>query len=288
MEPGNTYSTNFIRARKLALSESSSGQELSFDPRTSRVMAQAMRDGISAPPARRKIWSSLLWQFAVFALGLMPAIFIGVLASSQHHQWLKWLERLGMAEGRGQGGQQTPPAAVWGENGMADFGPIEVSDYDPVTGIIRLTSFQMQIQIPCENRSDFEAFIRKLGYTIRDEVLVTVRVSSVSELSDADLLGRKIAARLNRLLGRGTIRAVHLSDLNIVEIAPASIGRPTSESESASPRRSPSDEASSLHAEASSQGGSLWQNQSSPQTGFGHSKFGHSKGFSPAGCGGAG
>lgn len=267
----------------LALAESSSGKELSFDPRTSRVMAQAMRDGISVSPARRKIWLSLLWQLAVFALGLMPAILIGVLASSQHRQWMKWLEQLGTAEGREHGGQQTPPAAVWRENGVADFGPIEVSDYDPVTGITRLTSFQMRVATPCQNQSDFEPFIRKLGYTIRDEVLVTVRVSSVSELSDAEFLGRKIAARLNRLLGRGTIRGVHLSDLNIVEIAPANITRTTSPSKSASPRRSPSDETSSLHDESSSQDDSLSQTQASAE-----SKFGHSKGFSPAGGLGAG
>lgn len=174
----------------------------------------------SPPVATRRRWRVLSLQGVTEALvlfvALLPVFLIGMVAGSKNH-WLGWLERVGIGESWGKETTSVPPAATWQGEGVADFGKISVRTYDPVSGLLRETNFRLHAVMGFSERHEFEAFIRRTGYAIRDEVLVTVRASTLPEISDAELLGRKIATRVNRVFGGETIRSVQISELTVTE-----------------------------------------------------------------------
>lgn len=162
-----------------------------------------------------------LGEALVLLLALSPVFLIGMVASSKSH-WMSWLEKIGVNESWGKERTDVPPAATWKGEGVADFGKFAVQTYDPISGLVRSVHFQLHAVMPYSEQTEFETFIRRTGYAIRDEILVTVRASTLAELSDADLLSRKIAARVNRVFGGETVRSVQISDLSITEFTPES------------------------------------------------------------------
>jgi len=183
-----------------------------------RISQKGSQDSpVDSTCARRKIfcWQNITEVFILLLL-LLPVFFIGMAAGSKNH-WLSWLERIGVSESWGKETANVPPAATWQGEGVADFGKISVRTYDPVSGLIREVDFRLHAVMGFSERDEFETFIRRTGYAIRDEILVTVRASTLPELSDAELLGRKIATRVNRVFGADTIRSVQISDLGITE-----------------------------------------------------------------------
>lgn len=173
-------------------------------------------------PRRLRLFSiQSLGEALVLLMALSPVFLIGLVASSKNH-WMNWLEKIGVNESWGKETSNIPPAATWKGEGVADFGSFSVQTYDPVSGLVRSVHFQMHAVMPYSEQSEFETFIRRTGYAIRDEVLVTVRASTLAELSDAELLGRKITTRVNRVFGGETVRSVQISDLSMTEFAPES------------------------------------------------------------------
>lgn len=166
---------------------------------------------------RRKIvsWQTMGEVFFLL-MTLLPVFLIAEVAGSKNH-WMSWLEKIGVSESWGKETANLPPAATWQGDGVADFGRISVRTYDPVSGLIREVDFRLHAVMGFSERDEFETFIRRTGYAIRDEILVTVRASTLPELSDAELLGRKIATRVNRVFGGETIRSVQISDLGVTE-----------------------------------------------------------------------
>lgn len=165
--------------------------------------------------ARWRAIGELLLLFVAFS----PVFLIATVAGSKNH-WLSWLEKIGFKESWGQETSNTPPAATWQGEGVADFGKISVRTYDPISGLIRKVDFRLRAVTACANRAEFDSFIRKMGYAIRDEVLVTIRASTFPELADGELLGRKITTRVNRVFAPETIRSVEIGDLSVWEGSP--------------------------------------------------------------------
>ncbi|MGQ9503553.1 MAG: hypothetical protein ACUVQG_00840 [Thermogutta sp.] len=158
-------------------------------------------------------------EFILLFVAISPVFLIAAVAGSKNH-WLSWLEKIGFREGWGQETRNSPPAATWQGDGVADFGKISVHMYDPLSGLIRDVNFRLRAVTGCSDREEFDSFIRRIGYAIRDEVLVTVRASTLSEVSDAELLGRKITTRINRVFAPETIRSVEIGDLTVSEGSP--------------------------------------------------------------------
>lgn len=170
------------------------------------------------PATRRARFFSIqsLGEVLLLVLALSPVFLIGMVASSKSH-WMSWLEKIGVNESFGKETTDVPPAATWKGEGVADFGRFAVRTYDPISGQVRSVDFQLHAVMPYSEQAEFETFIRRTGYAIRDEILVTVRASTLTELSDADLLSRKIVTRVNRVFGGETVRSVQISDLSITE-----------------------------------------------------------------------
>ena len=175
------------------------------------------------PAARRSRFFCVqtLGEVLVLLFALSPVFLIGMVASSKNH-WMSWLEKIGVNESWGKETTDVPPAATWKGEGVAEFGKFAVQTYDPVSGLVRSVHFQLHAVMPYSEQAEFETFIRRTGYAIRDEILVTVRASTLGELRDTELLSRKITTRVNRVFGGETVRSVQISDLSISEFTPES------------------------------------------------------------------
>ncbi len=155
----------------------------------------------------------------ILLIALAPIFLIGAVAGSKN-LWTDWLGKLGFRQGWASETSNVPPAAVWQGDGLADFGQIAVYTYDPASGLVRSTHFRLHAVTAFSDRHEFEDFIRRTGYAIRDEILVTVRASPLSEVLDPDFLSRKITTRINRVFGGDTVRSVQISDLSVTEHMP--------------------------------------------------------------------
>lgn len=170
--------------------------------------------GRSAPaPGNRRL---ALWEVCAVFLGLVPAFLIGAIAGSESH-WTRWLEQVGIPEAWGRSASRPPPAAVWTGQGEADFGEFLVRNFDPLSNLIRETSFRFRAVTVFEDRQEFERFIGAFGHIIRDEVLVTIRLSTMRELQQPEFLARKIVTRVNRLLGQDALKSARLENLLLTE-----------------------------------------------------------------------
>jgi hypothetical protein len=70
-----------------------------------------------------------------------------------------------------------------------------------------------------DDRESFSRFIQSFGHLIRDEVFVTVRATSPSELQHVDYLARKVVTRVNRLLGQAVLKTARIENLSLSERA---------------------------------------------------------------------
>lgn len=168
-----------------------------------------------------------LFQGLLVAVALLPCFLIGALASfSGERHWNRWLERLNgrISLGRSSG---TGSPAVWKGNGIADFGTIKLMDYDPVTRVSTAVQFKMEAVTVFPDEQQFDSFMSRFGHTIQDELLVTVRLSAAAERRNVDYLGKKVATRVNRLLGHEALREVRITDLSIAEFTGAADERPS-------------------------------------------------------------
>lgn len=94
-------------------------------------------------------------------------------------------------------------------------------DYDPVTRVSTAVQFKMEAVTAFPDQRQFDAFMSRLGHTIQDELLVTVRSSGAAERRNEDYLGKRVVTRVNRLLGQEVLREVRITDLSIAQFSGA-------------------------------------------------------------------
>ncbi|MGB9688318.1 hypothetical protein [Thermogutta sp.] len=202
------------QGEKSPLPSSAANNETGVEREAQRAPLSGTGTAPSVAPRRRL---ALLEVLAVF-LGILPAFFIGLLASSHVH-WSQWFEKLGMGEAWGASHSRPAPAAKWLGHGEADFGDFCVRVYDPASGLLREASFQFRVVTTFDDRESFSRFIQSFGHLIRDEVFVTVRATSPSELQQVDYLARKVVTRVNRLLGQAVLKTARIENLSLSERA---------------------------------------------------------------------
>lgn len=179
---------------------------------------------------RRDRWNrgvlSRWLQGVLVLVAIVPCFLIGGLASfSGERHWTRWLDRLSGNISLGKASSSRSPA-VWKGDGVADFGRIKLLDYDPVTRVSTAVQFKMEAVTVFPEKQQFDAFMTRLGHTIQDELLVTVRSSTAAERRNEDYLGKKVVTRVNRLLGRQVLREVRITDLSISEFTSSENERP--------------------------------------------------------------
>lgn len=182
-----------------------------------------------SPSRRHGLWNggtaSHWLQGLLVLFALVPCFLIGGMVSlGRESHWMRWLDRLNGSLSIGTAARSHSPA-VWKGDGIADFGTIKLMDYDPVTRVSTAVQFKMEAVTAFPDQQQFDAFMSRLGHTIQDELLVTVRSSGAAERQDEDYLGKRFVTRVNRLLGREVLREVRITDLSIAQFVGAKAER---------------------------------------------------------------
>lgn len=122
------------------------------------------------------------------------------------------------------GGEHKTEATAGEEPGGArevevDLGKFGVTSFQPSTNSTLLIDFHLYGTIGGEEKAAFERAMEVSQHRFRDQVIVIVRSSELTDLTDAGLglIKRKILEKSNRLLGKPYIRSVIFSDFSFVE-----------------------------------------------------------------------
>ncbi|MCC9605667.1 flagellar basal body-associated FliL family protein [Blastopirellula sp. JC732] len=97
--------------------------------------------------------------------------------------------------------------------------PFGITAYQPLANTTLRIDFQLYMMVNAENQSEFEALLAQNEHRLREQVIVTLRSSEVSDLTDPSLglLKRKILEKTNRILGKPLVKSVIFSDYSFIE-----------------------------------------------------------------------
>ena len=100
-----------------------------------------------------------------------------------------------------------------------DLGEFAVTSFQPISNTTLRIDFHLFGTIPAEKQEDLEKALQDNMHRIRDQVIVTVRSSDLTDLTDAGLglIKRKILEKINRALGKPYLDAVIFSDFSFIE-----------------------------------------------------------------------
>jgi flagellar FliL protein len=100
-----------------------------------------------------------------------------------------------------------------------DLGDFSVTIFQPASNTTLRIDFHLFGAIRLDNESEFKARMEEHKHRFRDQVLVTIRSSDVSDLADPGLglIKRKILAKTNETLGKPLLRSVIFSEFSFIE-----------------------------------------------------------------------
>jgi len=100
-----------------------------------------------------------------------------------------------------------------------DLGQYTVTSFQPLTNTTLRIDFHLFGTVASEDVQDFNTAMEGNIHRLRDQVIVTVRSSELTDLTDAGLglIKRKILERVNRTLGRPFLEMVVFSDFSFIE-----------------------------------------------------------------------
>lgn len=100
-----------------------------------------------------------------------------------------------------------------------DLGEFSVTSYQPVSNSTLRIDFHLYGTIATEDEKMFQGALQANVHRFRDQVIVTVRSSDVTDLTDAGLglIKRKILEKTNAMLGKRFLKTVIFSDFSFIE-----------------------------------------------------------------------
>jgi flagellar FliL protein len=100
-----------------------------------------------------------------------------------------------------------------------DLGEFSVTAYQPVSNTTLRIDFHLFGTVATEDETDFLAQLEGNVHRFRDQVIVTLRSSDITDLTDAGLglIKRKILEKTNAMLGKRYLRAIIFSDFSFIE-----------------------------------------------------------------------
>ncbi len=120
-------------------------------------------------------------------------------------------EKKGGAE-KGTGKDQNSPMEV-------DLGEFNVTAYQPASNTTLRIDFHLYGTVAAGEQKDFLTRLEENQHRFRELVIVTVRSSEITDLTDAGLglVKRKIMDKTNRMLGKQLLQSVIFSDFSFIE-----------------------------------------------------------------------
>ena len=99
------------------------------------------------------------------------------------------------------------------------LGQFSVTAFQPISNTTLRIDFQLWGTVSVEDEKEFLLFLEDNHHRFREQVIVTVRSTDITDLTDAGLglVKRKILERTNRMLGKPLLRTVIFSDFSFIE-----------------------------------------------------------------------
>ena len=172
-------------------------------------------------------WVRVLLIFAVASLPLLAAVFAGPTIRGSN-DWRGTLQGVisggrksdggGPGSGSGSGGGDSASDV----GGLADFGPVSVRLFNPVTRSRLQADFQLEGISVINDGPELEKIVKNKYRFIREQATIAVRNCSNAELADPKLkmLERRVLIRINRSLERPLLKSVDLAKFSLCEATP--------------------------------------------------------------------
>jgi len=99
------------------------------------------------------------------------------------------------------------------------LGEFSVTAFQPISNTTLRIDFQLWGTVSVEDEKEFLVLLEDNHHRFREQVIVTVRSTDITDLTDAGLglVKRKILERTNRMLGKPLLRTVIFSDFSFIE-----------------------------------------------------------------------
>jgi len=100
-----------------------------------------------------------------------------------------------------------------------DLGEFGVTAYQPISNTTLRIDFHLYGTVATDDEAEFLAQLEGNIHRFRDQVIVTLRSSDITDLTDAGLglIKRKILEKTNAMLGKRYLRAIIFSDFSFIE-----------------------------------------------------------------------
>lgn len=131
-----------------------------------------------------------------------------------------------MAEARyGSSEAATDPVAMLEEKDIneptveIDLEQYSVTAYQPLSSTTLRIDFHLYGTVAESQQDEFTKLFNENEHRVREQVIVTIRSSEITDLTDAGLglIKRKIHDKINRTLGKSLVKAIIVSDFSFVE-----------------------------------------------------------------------
>lgn len=115
--------------------------------------------------------------------------------------------------------EEEPVDAELEQQVEVDLGEFNVVSFQPRTNTTLRIDFHLYGTIHPDDQAKFDEAWQENTHRFRDQVIVTVRGSELSELTDAGLglIKRKILEKTNRILGKPLLQTVIFSEFSFIE-----------------------------------------------------------------------
>ncbi len=100
-----------------------------------------------------------------------------------------------------------------------DLDTFTVTSYQAATNTTLRIDFHLFATVAAEDQQEFLDWLQANRHRFRDQVIVTVRASEITDLTDAGLglIKRKVLDKTNRSIGKPLLRSVIFSDFSFLE-----------------------------------------------------------------------
>jgi flagellar FliL protein len=100
-----------------------------------------------------------------------------------------------------------------------DLGEFNVTAYQPASNTTLRIDFHLYGTVAAAEQKEFMTRLEENLHRFREQVIVTVRSSEITDLTDAGLglVKRKIMDKTNRMLGKQLLQTIIFSDFSFIE-----------------------------------------------------------------------
>lgn len=100
-----------------------------------------------------------------------------------------------------------------------DLGEFNVTAYQPASNTTLRIDFHLYGTVAAAEQKEFMTRLEENQHRFREQVIVTVRSSEITDLTDAGLglVKRKIMDKTNRMLGKQLLQTIIFSDFSFIE-----------------------------------------------------------------------